>query len=195
MSATMSFFSTTDTGVTTNRFSQDLNLIDSELPTCMVDLIEYVFNNLYKIILIAVATVYILPTLPFLFLAFWAVQRFYLRTSRQIRFLDLETKAPLYTHFIESLSGLSTIRAFSWESEFERTNRALLQASQRPFFILATIQRWLTLVLDLIVSLLAIVLALVAVELRGSISPGYLGLGLVNVVSVFLLLRYRVGQC
>jgi hypothetical protein len=28
----MSFFSTTDTGVTVNRFSQDLMLIDMELP-------------------------------------------------------------------------------------------------------------------------------------------------------------------
>jgi ATP-binding cassette subfamily C (CFTR/MRP) protein 1 len=113
----------------------------------------------------------------------YLVQRFYLRTSRQIRFLDLETKSPLYTNFIETLNGLATIRGFGWESHFERQNRAFLQNSQRPFFILMTIQRWLTLVLDLIVSGLAILLAVLAVELRHTIDPGYLGLALVNVVS------------
>jgi ATP-binding cassette subfamily C (CFTR/MRP) protein 1 len=145
-----------------------------------------VYNCLYKMIMIGIATAYIVPVFPFLLLAFWLIQRFYLRTSRQIRFLDLETKSPLYTHFIESMVGLATIRGFGWENEFERQNRVLLNASQRPFFILATIQRWLTLVLDLVVSALAILLALMAVELRGSINPGFLGLALVNVVSISL---------
>ena len=139
-------------------------------------------------VLIAVATYYILPVFPVLLVAFWLIQRFYLRTSRQIRLIDLETKAPLYTHFIESMAGVATIRGFGWEQDFEDQNRALLQASQRPFFILATIQRWLTLVLNLIVSGLAIVLAIMSVELRYVINPGFLGLALVNVVSSGLAL-------
>lgn len=35
-SAPISFFTSTDTGITTNRFSQDLELIDMELPTALV---------------------------------------------------------------------------------------------------------------------------------------------------------------
>lgn len=150
-----------------------------------------VYNCLYKIILIGVGSAYIAPIFPFLLLAFWLIQRFYLRTSRQVRFLDLETKAPLYTHFIETLAGLATIRGFGWEANFEEQNRAFLQNSQRPFFFLATIQRWLTMVLDLIVSALGIILAIIAVELRDSINPGFLGLALVNVVSCILFLTCR----
>jgi ATP-binding cassette subfamily C (CFTR/MRP) protein 1 len=142
------------------------------------------FNCFYKLVMIGIATAYIVPVFPFMLFAFWLIQRFYLRTSRQIRFLDLETKSPLYTHFIESLAGIATIRGFGWEDEFERQNQVLLGASQRPFFILATIQRWLTLVLDLVVSVLAIILAIIAVELRDAINPGFLGLALVNVVSI-----------
>lgn len=188
MGATMAFFSNTDTGVTTNRFSQDLSLVDSELPLALIDMVEYVYNCLYKIVLIAIATVYILPIFPVMLVAFWMIQRFYLRTSRQIRYLDLETKAPLYTHFIETLSGLATVRAFGWEEGFERQNRVSLDNSQRPFFVLATIQRWLNLVLDLVVSVMGIVVAIAAVGLRGTINPGFLGLALVNVVCFSTLL-------
>lgn len=132
--------------------------------------------------MIGIASVYLTPVFPLLLIAFWLIQRFYLRTSRQVRFLDLEAKAPLYTHFIETLAGLATIRAFGWEEDFRRQNLAALEASQRPFFILKTIQRWLTLVLDLVISILAVIVAIVAVQLRISINPGLLGLALVNVV-------------
>ncbi len=36
-----------------------------------------------------------------------------------MRLLDLEAKSPLYSHFIESLSGLVTIRAFGWDENFQ----------------------------------------------------------------------------
>jgi ATP-binding cassette subfamily C (CFTR/MRP) protein 1 len=157
--------------------------VDNELPLALIDAVEYVYNVIYKMIMIGIATVYLTPVFPLMLIALWIIQRFYLRTSRQIRFLDLETKAPLYTHFIETLAGLATIRAFGWEEDFRRRNLDCLQASQRPFFILRTIQRWLTLVLDLVVSVLAITVAVLAVELRDSINPGLLGLALVNVVS------------
>lgn len=133
-------------------------------------------------VLIGLATAYVAITFPFVLATFYFVQRFYLRTSRQIRFLDLEAKSPLYTHFIESLAGLATLRGFGWEEEFKHQNNQYLQASQRPFFLLVTIQRWLALVLNLIVSGIAIIVAVAAVQLRGSIDPGFLGLALVNIV-------------
>jgi ATP-binding cassette subfamily C (CFTR/MRP) protein 1 len=178
-------------GKTTNRFSQDIELVDDELPLALIDAVEYVYNVLYKMIMIGIASVYLIPVFPFMLIAFWLIQRFYLRTSRQIRFLDLETKAPLYTHFIETLAGLATIRAFGWEDNFRRQNLAALQASQRPFFILKTIQRWLTLVLDLVISVLAIIVAIMAVELRDSINPGFLGLALVNVVRIAFVILFQ----
>lgn len=51
-------------------------------------------------------------TILFVLVSVYMVQRFYLKTSRQLRLLDLEAKSPLYSHFMETLSGLITIRAF-----------------------------------------------------------------------------------
>lgn len=110
------------------------------------------------------------------------LQKYYLRTSRQIRLLDLEAKSPLYSHFIESLNGLVTIRAFGWAIPFQELNLSLLDVSQKPYYLLLCIQRWLSLILDLLVAALAVILMVLVVKLRSDISPGYVGLALLNVM-------------
>ena len=108
--------------------------------------------------LIAVGARYIGTTIPLCMLLVWVIQKLYLRTSRQLRLLDLETKSPLYTHILETMDGLTTIRVFGWQSAFVQKNHDLLDASQKSFYLLYCIQRWLNLVLDLLVAGLAVVL-------------------------------------
>lgn len=110
------------------------------------------------------------------------LQKYYLRTSRQLRLLDLEAKSPLYSHFIESLSGLVTIRAFGWSDYFKELNLKLLDVSQKPYYLLFCIQRWLALLLDLMVAVMAVILMILVVKLRTDISGSFVGLALLNVV-------------
>src|SRR5512140_1164350 len=103
-------------------------------------------------VLIGVGSVYAAVSFPIVLAVLYLIQKVYLRTSRQLRLMDLEAKAPFYTLFEESLRGLVTIRAFGWQQRLEDKNHALLDRSQRPFYLLFAVQRWLTLVLDLVVA-------------------------------------------
>lgn len=124
-------------------------------------------------------------SIPLLIIAVWGFQHVYLRTSRQLRLLDLEARGPLYSHFMETLSGLVTIRAFGRERDFREENHKHLDFSQRPYYLLYCIQRWLNLVLDLIVGAEAVLVVGLAVWLRSSTSVGLLGVSLNNVLSEF----------
>ena len=93
--APLKFFTTTDTGVVTNLFSQDMTLVDSELPMSVVNLALEVFNIVGMAAVIATASPFLTITYPFLAAVLYLLQMFYLRTSRQIRLLDLEAKSPL----------------------------------------------------------------------------------------------------
>ncbi|PGH17633.1 hypothetical protein AJ79_00994 [Helicocarpus griseus UAMH5409] len=192
--APMSFFSSTDTGVTLNRFSQDLQLIDMELPVAALNTSAAFIICIAQLVLIAVASKYAAIAFPFGLLAFYFIQKFYLFTSRQLRFMDIEAKAPLYEQFVELLSGLATVRAFGWESQLEQRNRKLLDISQKPFYLLWAVQRWLTVVLDLVVAATAVLLMILVVKLRGTMSAGYVGVALVNVITfnqgIKLLITY-----
>ncbi|KAF1848738.1 P-loop containing nucleoside triphosphate hydrolase protein [Cucurbitaria berberidis CBS 394.84] len=190
----MSFFSTTDTGVTLNRFSQDLMLIDMELPVAALNTFATFVLCISQMALIAVAAPFAAISFPVVGISVYFIQKFYLRTSRQLRFLDLETKSPLYTQFSEILEGLATIRAFGWQSFVEDKAKALLDRSQRPFYLLFAVQRWLTFVLDLVVAAVATILIILVVALRGKLSAGYVGVALLNVVlfsqSIKLLISF-----
>lgn len=136
-----------------------------------------------SIALISIGSNYMAATIPLTVFALYWIQRFYLRTSRQIRLLDLESKSPLYKHFTETIEGISTIRAFGWQSTFDQAAIHHLDYSQRPYYLLFCIQRWLNLVLDLIVAVLAVTLIALALRVPNQSNPGSLGVALTSVLS------------
>ncbi|KAB8271856.1 P-loop containing nucleoside triphosphate hydrolase protein [Aspergillus minisclerotigenes] len=180
--APMLYFSKTDSGAILNRFSQDLQLIDMELPVAAINAFVTFVLCICQMVFIGIASKYAAISFPAVILAVYGIQKVYLRTSRQLRFLDLEAKAPLYSHFADCLGGLVTLRAFGWQQAMEEKNHELLDYSQRPFYLLYAIQRWLTLTLDLVVAGIAVLLIVLVVVLRGSMSAGYVGVALLNVI-------------
>jgi ATP-binding cassette, subfamily C (CFTR/MRP), member 1 len=160
-----------------------MSLIDLDLPDSFL---EFVFCLMAVVVigaLMSASATYFLAAVPVAIFALYAIQRSYLRTSRQMRFLDLEAKVPLYSHFQETLGGLASIRAFGWVNQFTQQNLNLLDQSQRPFYLMLCIQRWLAVVLDLLVAGLATVLMVIVVSLRKVIDPALVGLGLLNVMT------------
>jgi ATP-binding cassette, subfamily C (CFTR/MRP), member 1 len=95
INAPLRFFATTDTGLVTNLFSQDMTLIDNEMPVALTNLVLDSFNALGMAAVIATSSPFLAITYPFLFAILYWIQKFYLRTSRQVRLLDLEAKGPL----------------------------------------------------------------------------------------------------
>ncbi len=130
-----------------------------------------VISAVSQVILTCVASGYIAIVIPVLIGVLYLLQKFYLRTSRQIRLIDLEAKSPLYSDFIASFAGLTALRAYGWTRAAEDENMRCLNNSQRPYYLLYCVQRWLTLNLNLMVAGLATLLIGVSVALRDRISP------------------------
>ncbi|KAL4960800.1 putative ABC multidrug transporter [Aspergillus stella-maris] len=166
--APLSFFSNTDTGVIANLFSQDLNLIDTELPEATLNTLFCVFQSAGQAAVMLTSSVYLAISYPILGALLYFVQKYYLRTSRQLRLLDLEAKSPLYTHFIHTMKGIATLRAFGFIPDDIQKNARLVDSSQRAAYLLLMIQEWLNLVLNLVVMVLAAVLTTLAVRLQSN---------------------------
>ena len=95
MNAPLAFFDKTDIGSTTNRFSQDMSLIDADLAFAFSNTALTGFSVLGQATVIGIASPYVSIGYPILIGVLYGIQKYYLRTSRQLRFLDLEAKSPL----------------------------------------------------------------------------------------------------
>lgn len=166
--APLRFFTKTDNGIITNYFSQDMTLIDGELPMSLTNVGVGWFLTLCSAAVIATSSPYLAITYPFIGAVFFGIQKFYLRTSRQLRLLDLEAKSPLYTHFLDTMKGLATFRAFGWVDPGIALNDHLVDRSQRPAYLLAMIQRWLTFALQFVVAVLSTTVVSLATQLRSN---------------------------
>lgn len=194
MKSTLSFISITDVGVLLNRFSQDMSLVGQDLPLTFMRLVFTFFTVLVDIGIISSGSVYTVIIIPFLLVFIYFLQNFYLRTSRQMRHLDLEAKSPLYTIVSEATAGIQHIRAFQWtEVYFERAMERL-DYSMKPFYSMMCIQQWLRLVLDLAVMVVAIAIVTLALTVRSAASQAGTGLALLNLISFSFQVAFHLRE-
>lgn len=148
------------------------------------DPVTGVASTVVKLAILCAVGKYLSIAIPFLAVTLYFVQSFYLRTSRQVRLLDIEAKAPLFKHFIETVRGISSVRAFGWYSAFATKSDAIINDSQKPIYMLFCIQQWLTLVLDLVVGAIAVILVAVITSFPRHFQAASIGVAL-NLLLTF----------
>ncbi|KAJ6782693.1 hypothetical protein PWT90_02455 [Aphanocladium album] len=192
MSAPLSFFVATPPGDLVNRFSRDIQQVDVELPMSMFVSFLAALTLLRSIGLVMFGSAYmgmvIIPMMFFVYL----LQKFYLNTSRQLRYLDLQSSAPLNTHLIEVIDGTATIQAFGWQEALRADGLDHLDQTLKPFYLLKIIQVWLELVMGLFVSAVSVLLITTCVALPSSTSAGGIALSLTNLLAVSGALSFLV---
>lgn len=173
-----------------------MELIDEDLPSAFELTTDKAISCVLEGFLVFAGSSYLtMIVVPFCVVVIYYVAKFYVRTSRQVRLLEIETKAPLFSQFIEALSDLPSIRAYGWTNHYKHRNQLALGASQRSNYTLKCIQRWLHLVLDLIVAAIAVIVISVATSLRGDSTFGLLGIALFNIVNFSATLQMLVTEC
>jgi len=194
LGAPLSYFINNDIGSIINRFSQDIKLIDRDLPSALAALCTQIFKILMQCSLLLASQRLLIFTLPIYCLLIYAIQKVYLRTSRQLRYLELESKSAVYSSFLETIEGLVTIRAFGWQQAYLERNTRSLDLSQRACYLFLCLQRWLNVTLDLAVAFIAIVVISLAVFCSTGDASADVGIALNMVLVTNTTLLRLIGS-
>jgi ATP-binding cassette, subfamily C (CFTR/MRP), member 1 len=91
---------------------------------------------------------------------------------------------------LDTIRGIATFRAFGWVDTAIETNNRLLDTSQRPYYLLAMVQRWLGFTLQIVVAILAVAVVTLATQLRSS--TALTGASLVTLMTFGDILNYII---
>lgn len=105
----------TPSGNILNRFTQDINSIDSSLAFIFRDWISNVCTVSTTLLLFSFATPFIVFFLLPLFVLYYYLLVVHLKTSRQLKRMEMNSNSPIFSFFNESLTGKSVIKAFRHE--------------------------------------------------------------------------------
>ncbi|KAL1902691.1 hypothetical protein Sste5346_001134 [Sporothrix stenoceras] len=122
----------------------------------MSSFLAQVFKLLMQVIVLLISQPLLGLTLPACVVIVYVVQKWYLRTSRQLRRMELESQSAVYFNILETVSGVQTIRAFGWQDAIAKESSVSLNNSQRPVYLTRSLRRWLNVVLDAVVACIAV---------------------------------------
>ena len=195
LAAPMIFFETTPSGRILNRFTSDTEQVDFALLMTLAQWSNCVSNVFGALALICTVNPWFLCVLPFFgavyVLAYWCS----CSATRDLQRLEAVTRSPIFTHFSETLNGLSTIRAFGRTSRFEQQNFAFVAANTRCFFNQDLAAQWVAQRLDFCsaaIAAITVLLPILVINFGSSLtaSPAAFGLCITYALELSAFLKF-----
>lgn len=197
--AKFKFFDVTPLGQLMNRFSKDLEAVDQEIAPVAIGVMSCALGIIVTVVLIAMVTPGFLIAAIFITGLYVFVGIFYLRGSRDLKRLESVNRSPLFQQFGETLSGVTTIRAYGDERRFIRENLSKINTQARPFIFLWAANRWLAFRTDFLGDFVAFFAGVFVILNMDTIDAGSAGLSLSYAISfseniLWLIRLYAVNE-
>ncbi|XP_020669780.3 ATP-binding cassette sub-family C member 6 isoform X1 [Pogona vitticeps] len=188
----LAFFEQTPSGNLLNRFSKEIDAIDTIIPDKLKSLLGFLFNllEIYTVILVVtpIAIVVIVP-LTVLYAVF---QTFFVTTSCQLKRLEAAGRSPIYSNISETFEGSSVIRAYHAQRRFVWQNDFKVDKNQEASFCVVAADRWLATNIEFLGNSIILFASLLAVINKSHLSPGLVGFSISYALQITGILNWMV---
>jgi ABC-type multidrug transport system fused ATPase/permease subunit len=192
--APIAFFDVTPSGRIINRFTGDVNLSDMGL-SAMIGLVM----NFSLQVVVASVTIIIVTDGTFLLLfiplgyVYYSLQLYFRKVQTEIKRLSSIAKSPVYTEIGQSLSGITSVRAFGLIDHFHGRLSTSMNSLEAINYVQKKSRSWLDIRLSLIGSVISFFVVAVAVWAPGFMSAEYLAVGLSASTIIPFMLAGIIG--
>lgn len=180
----LSFFQNQDTGGIVNRFSTDMNKVDSYLPYYIYTFLNYIGHLFMSMMLVVLVNIYSL-----FFILIVAFLLMYTQISARKLMINVmnfceTSKSRLISNVSSTLLGLKTIRAFKSKNLFIKENEDSIDHQFRARYTEGILFTWLTLRLEIYSSLLVLISSLFSVIFKESINVSFAAFSITYTLSI-----------
>lgn len=178
---TFRYYDVTPVGRLMNRLTSDIGTIDGNISDQFVNVVWQCIAWVSAVIIIASVTPLFLIFSMALTIAFVFIFLQFLPTSQSLRRLEMVSLSPLMSNFGALLDGLTTVRAFCAQSQFQDRVIAVTDNFQKMDHFYWSLQSWLMYRFDVLSGCSTFILTLLAIY--SSLSSGLTAFVLVSASS------------
>lgn len=142
------YFDTNPVGRILNRFSNDIGVMDRQLPQFMLDVIEGLFYLISLLLAVFVLNPALLIAGVISVFLIYIVMKLVAKSVARARQLELVSRSPMYSFFSMTLSGLICVRSFGKGDLFQREFDAMVNNFMRGNYTFFHTTRFLSLLID-----------------------------------------------
>lgn len=177
------FYDATPLGRILNRFSKDITNLDSTLPRFFLFSVGMVATVVLNLVGVVLVSPWFALCVFVAFVVFFMLQRFFKPTCIQLQRLESNSRSPIYAHFGETLTGLSTVRAMKATARFLVNNEKMIDLNSNCYLCIRFVFQWATVRVGMINAFLVLGACAFAVISAGTVDPAMLGASITMVLS------------
>lgn len=185
MNVSLSWWKDVPVGRVVNRFSRDMNSLDSDLGRMLMYFLSMFVDIFFRLGAISsILPIFMLPGLVTCFVGV-ACGEMYTRTAVMVKRLVSSSQSPVFSQFSDSLMGLAVIRARSnmpvvFGDKLAERLRSFSRASEANF----NCNRWVAVRIDFVTALVTLCAGIIAVSKAGTLAAGLVGFSLLNAAGL-----------
>ncbi|KAF9109322.1 Multidrug resistance-associated protein 1 [Mortierella sp. AM989] len=176
-----------------NRFSSDIYAIDLSLASQCNGLFFLLAAIGGMLFVIAYSTPIFLAAIPLLVATYFWIQYYFIKSSSSLKRLYSISKSPLYQHFSETLSGVSTIRVTKGlREQFIVQNETRADTITNRFYAYNLDNRWLQIRLEALGSFTVFIAGVLSIWYAADLDPTLVGLALSYALNMVSFINFLV---
>ena len=173
--APISWFDVTPAGRITNRFTGDLSLADQGVSAIFTLIVSFNIDIILNFITIAGITegTFLFLMIPLVFV-YYKLSLFFRHTKVEVSRLVSISKSPVFIEIQQSLSGITSLRAYDAVSRFQTRLDNKLEAFGGVFYVQRKCESWVNIRVEMVGSLITFFVVLMSITTT-IIKPQWLG--------------------
>ncbi|KAI5116711.1 hypothetical protein M0805_003223 [Coniferiporia weirii] len=193
--ATMRWHDVTPAGRMLNRFSKDIETVDSTLASSLQAVnssLASFFSSM--VVVVAVFPPFVIPATVIGYF-YYGLAIGYLNTGRDLRRMESTSRSPIFSGFGELLEGIVTVRAFSAEPRFMNNLYGKIDLTLQMWYSFWMTNRYLLLRFDCLGALAVFTTTLFALSVEASSTNGWAGWAALCITSAMAFTNNIYWAC